>query len=71
MKQPPAAGPARILALGLALAGCGDPAIVTLAPTLACAERIHCDMVEWQIGFRHGPKLSGGHVTCQCSAIKK
>ena len=59
----------RAVLLCLCLCACGDrdAAVVTISPTLPCAERVRCHIYDWQIGVRQAAKLGGTHINCHCS----
>jgi hypothetical protein len=56
----------RLAPLLLLLAACSDRDVIQMTPTLTCPHAIDCDVYEWQIGVRYGPKISGTHINCKC-----
>jgi threonine dehydrogenase-like Zn-dependent dehydrogenase len=62
----------RVLMLMLLVVGCDREAeTVTIRPTLACGEAVHCRAYQWSVGLPRnigGVRLAGTHIRCHCYA---
>lgn len=59
--------------LSLALSACGEseePVItpLTAPPLAACHTAVTCRVIDWRIGFKFGPSISGLRFGCRCEA---
>jgi hypothetical protein len=58
---------AAIWLLAFLMGGCSSAdSVATFAPKLECKKSVWCHIIEWQLGIRFGPKVSGTHGGCKC-----